>query len=64
MSVDQKIAMLKELAPTGALYENEKRVMFGLMPMPELVGKRYMSLNWIDSNDASKYQTGGDNNGN
>lgn len=64
MSVDQKIAMLKELAPTGALYENEKRVMFGLMPMPELVGKRYMSLNWIDSNDASKYQTGGDTNGN
>lgn len=64
MSVDQKIAMLKELAPTGALYENEKRVMFGLMPMPELVGKRYMSLNWIDSNDASKYQTGGDSDGN
>jgi HK97 family phage portal protein len=64
MSVDQKIAMLKELAPTGALYENEKRVMFGLMPMPELVGKRYMSLNWIDSNDASKYQTGGDRDGN
>ena len=58
MSVDQKIQMLKELAPTGALFENEKRVMFGLMPLAELTGKRYISLNWIDSVNASEYQTG------
>ena len=58
MSVDQKISMLKELAPTGALFENEKRVMFGLRPLPELVGKRYMSLNWIDINKANEYQVG------
>ena len=63
MSVDQKIQMLKELAPTGALYENEKRVMFGLMPMPELVGKRYMSLNWVDAEIAQQYQIGGADSG-
>ena len=38
MSVDQKIQMLKELAPTGAMFENEKRVMFGMMPLAELEG--------------------------
>ena len=58
MSVDQKISMLKELAPTGALFENEKRVMFGLRPLEELVGKRYISLNWIDANKSNEYQTG------
>lgn len=58
MSVDQKISMLKELAPTGGLYENEKRVMFGLRPLAELAGKRYVSLNWIDANSANEYQTG------
>lgn len=58
MSVDQKINMLKELAPTGGLTENEKRIMFGLKPLAELEGKRYMSLNWIDANKANEYQTG------
>lgn len=58
MSVEQKINMLKELAPTGSLLENEKRVMFGLKPLAELEGKRYMSLNWIDANKANEYQTG------
>ena len=58
MSVDQKVNMLRELAPTGALFENEKRVMFGLRPLEELVDKRYISLNWINANKASEYQTG------
>ena len=58
MSVDQKINMLKELSPTGGLMENEKRVMFGLKPLAELEGKRYMSLNWIDANRANEYQVG------
>lgn len=62
MSVDQKIQMLKELAPTGSLFENEKRVMFGLRPLPELEGKRYMSLNWIDATKANEYQVGGGDN--
>lgn len=66
MSVDQKIQMLSQLAPTGSLFENEKRVMFGMMPLAELEGKRYMSLNWIDANKANEYQvgnTGGEDNG-
>ena len=41
-----------------ALYENEKRVMFGMRPLEELAGKRYMSLNWIDAAKANEYQTG------
>jgi hypothetical protein len=28
------------------------------MPLPELEGKRYMSLNWIDANNADQYQVG------
>lgn len=63
MSVDQKIQMLKELAPTGSLFENEKRVMFGLRPLAELEGKRYMSLNWIEANKANEYQVGKPDNG-
>ena len=58
MSISQKIEMIKMLSPTGALFENEKRAILGLMPLPELEGKRYMSLNWIDANDASQYQVG------
>lgn len=58
MSMDQKIQTINMLAPTGALYENEKRVAFGWRPLEELVGKRYMSLNWIEANNASQYQVG------
>lgn len=56
MTTDQKINMIKELSPTGALFENEKRVAFGFEPLPELVGKRYMSLNWVDVDIAHEYQ--------
>jgi len=59
MSIDQKIQMLNVLAPTGAFLENEKRVMFNMLPLKELEGKRYMSLNWIDANKANEYQVGG-----
>lgn len=58
MSISQKIEMINLLSPTGALFENEKRTILGLMPLPELEGRRYMSLNWIDANDASQYQVG------
>ena len=67
MSVDQTIQMVTLLSNTGAMYENEKRVAFGLRPLAELEGKRYTSLNWIDANNANAYQvgnnTGGDNSG-
>ena len=66
MSVEQTIQMVTLLSNTGAMYENEKRVAFGLRPLAELEGKRYTSLNWIDANNANAYQvgdTGGGNNG-
>ena len=58
MTISQTLEMIEMLSPTGGLYENEKRVALGLQPLPELEGKRYMSLNWIDANDASQYQVG------
>lgn len=58
MSVSQTLEMVNTLAPTGAMYENEKRVALGLRPLPELEGKRYMSLNWIDAEMAAQYQAG------
>lgn len=62
MTTTQKIEMINLLSPTGALFENEKRTILGLMPIQELEGKRYMSLNWIDANNANKYQVGEDAN--
>lgn len=58
MTVDQTINLVNLLAPTGGMFENEKRTAFGFMPLPELEGKRYMSLNWIDANNANQYQVG------
>ena len=58
MTMQQTLEMINTLAPTGAMFENEKRVALGLRPMPELEGKRYMSLNWVDADKASQYQLG------
>jgi hypothetical protein len=58
MTVAQTLEMINMLSPTGGLFENEKRVALGLRPLPELEGKRYMSLNWIDANNADQYQVG------
>ena len=58
MTVEQTIEMVSLLSNTGGLYENEKRAAFGLRPLPELEGKRFMSLNWIDANNAAAYQVG------
>ena len=58
MTVSQTLEMINLLAPTGAMLENEKRTALGLQPLPELEGKRYMSLNWIDANNAEAYQVG------
>ncbi len=62
MTVEQTIEMVTLLSNTGAMYENEKRVAFGLRPLPELEGKRFTSLNWIDANAANAYQVGKDAN--
>lgn len=58
LSVQQTLEMINILSPTGGLFENEKRTALGLRPLPELEGKRYMSLNWIDANSANQYQVG------
>lgn len=58
LSTEQKINVINMLMLTGTIFENEKRVAFGFAPLPELVGKRYMSLNWIDSHKANEYQAG------
>jgi len=60
MTVEQTLELVNILAPTGAMYENEKRVAFGLRPLEELRGKRYMSLNWIQAENAAAYQVGQD----
>ena len=56
MTVDQTLEMVNMLSNTGSIYENEKRVAFGLQPLHELEGKRYMSLNWVDVDIANQYQ--------
>ena len=58
MTTTQKLELINLLSPTGAIFENEKRTMFGLMPLPELEGKRYMSLNWVEADMAAQYQMG------
>lgn len=58
MTVEQTLNMVNMLSNTGAIYENEKRAAFGLRPLPELEGKRYMSLNWVDVDIANQYQVG------
>lgn len=58
MTVSQTLEMINTLAPTGGLFENEKRTALGLRPLPELEGKRFMSLNWIEADKASQYQVG------
>ncbi len=58
MTVSQTLEMINILSPTGGLFENEKRVALGLQPLPELEGKRFMSLNWISADKADQYQVG------
>ncbi len=58
MTMTQKINMIELLSPTGALFENEKRTILGLQPLPELEGKRFQSLNWVNADKADEYQVG------
>ena len=59
MTVSQTLEMINILAPTGGMFENEKRTALGLRPDPALVGKRYMSLNWVEADLATQYQLKG-----
>lgn len=58
MSTSQVLQMVHELGQTGTLYENEKRIAFGLEPLEELRGVRLMSLNYVNAEDAREYQLG------
>jgi len=56
MSVDQTLEMVRLLGDSGSLYENEKRIAFGLRPLPELEGIRMQSLNYVNVDYAGQYQ--------
>lgn len=59
MSTAQKIELVREFGPTGTIFENEKRRMFGMQPLPELVGVRMQSLNYVNVDIAQQYQLEG-----
>lgn len=59
VSTAQKLELVRELGPSGTLYENEKRRIFGMMPLPELVGVRMQSLNYVNVEIAQQYQLEG-----
>lgn len=59
MSVDQTLEMVRLLGDSGSIYENEKRVAFGLLPLKELEGVRMMSLNYVNVDIANQYQLQG-----
>ena len=60
MNTDQKLNLFTQLSNQGGCYLNEFRTSFGMRPINELAGVRMMSLNYINANDAKKYQTGED----
>lgn len=59
MTMSQKLELVRLLGDSGALYENEKREIFGLRPLPELEGVRKQSLNYLDTKLAAQYQVKG-----
>ena len=56
LNTDQTLEMVNLLGASGSLYENEKRVAFGMRPLPELAGVRMMSLNYVNVEYAKEYQ--------
>lgn len=61
MNMQQKLLFVRLLGDSGTLYENEKRVAFGLKPLEELKGVRMQSLNYVNVEDAKNYQVGANN---
>lgn len=58
MTMSEKLELVRLLGDSGTLFENEKREAFGMMPVPELVGVRMQSLNYINVDNAAEYQLG------
>ena len=56
LNTSQKLEMIRMLGDSGALFENEKRIMIGLKPLKELDGVRKQSLNYVDVAIANEYQ--------
>ena len=56
LDTTQKLEALRMLGDCGDLYENEKRLALGLEPLPELVGVRMQSLNYVNVEYAKDYQ--------
>lgn len=58
MTMSEKLELVRLLGDSGTLFENEKREAFGMLPVPELVGVRMQSLNYINVENAAEYQLG------
>lgn len=56
MNTTQVLEAIRILGDAGELYSNEKRLALGLAPLPELVGVRMQSLNYVNVNIADKVQ--------
>lgn len=63
MTVKEKLEMVRLLGDSGALYENEKRAIFGMAPDPNLENVRNKSLNYISVDIANEYQMNQKNGG-
>jgi HK97 family phage portal protein len=61
MTVSEKLEMIRLLGDSGTIYENEKRLAFGLKPLQELEGIRMQSLNYVNTDIANTVQSGGAN---
>lgn len=59
MSMSETLEMIRLLGDSGTLWENEKRIAVGLPPDEALNGVRMQSLNYVNTEIANQYQTGG-----
>ena len=58
MTTSEKLEMIRLLGDSGTIYDNEKRTILGMEPLPELDGVRKQSLNYVDVAIAAEYQLG------
>lgn len=58
MTMGEKLEMIRLLGDSGSIFENEKRTVLGMQPIPELDGVRKQSLNYVDTSIAAEYQLG------
>lgn len=58
MTMSEKLEMIRLLGDSGSIFENEKRTVLGMQPVPELDGVRKQSLNYVDTDIAVEYQLG------